>query len=233
MGAGYSFRPRPWPWLAAALACAAGIALGQWQSRRAEEKLALARHLDAALAAPATELTPASSKALVGSHVAARGVFDAAHAVFLDNKIRRGRIGYELVAPLRLDGGAYVLVDRGWIAAGPTRETLPEPDLPAREVRIDGLAREHLPRALESGPPAGGRLRQNLEVGAYAAETGLPLLPFVVEEHRGPGDALVRDWPRPDAGADRNQAYALQWYSLAALAVALAAVFSFKREEPR
>jgi len=185
------------------------------------------------LASPALEVSPGSSTELIGRHVAARGVFDAAHAVFLDNKLRHGRVGYELVAPLRLAASAYVLVNRGWLAAGPTRAALPEPNLPAGEVRIEGLALERLPHALESGPPAPGKLRQNLDIGAFAAETGLPLLPFVIEERRGPGDALVRDWPRPDAGADRNQAYALQWYSLAALAVVLAAVFSFKREEPR
>jgi len=205
--------------------------LGQWQSRRAAEKLALGRQLDAMLQAPAVELGPKSPRDLAGRHVAARGVFDASHAVFLDNKIRRGRVGYELVAPLRLEGGAYVLVDRGWLAAGPTRATLPEPPLPAREVRIDGVALERLPHALASGPAAGGELRQNLDVAAYAAETGLPLLPFVIEEHTGPGSALVRDWPRPDAGAERNQAYALQWYSLAALAIVLAAVLSFKKRE--
>jgi surfeit locus 1 family protein len=232
MSAGYSFHPRLWPWLAAALACAAGIALGQWQSRRALEKLALARQFDAMLEAPAIELSPASGKDVVGRRVAARGVLDAAHAVFLDNKIRQGRVGYEVVVPLALGGHASVLVNLGWIAAGPTREALPDPRLPAGEVRVDGLALERLPHALESGAPSAGKVRQNLDAGAYAAETGLALLPFVIQARHGPGDALARDWPRPDVGADRNQAYALQWYSLAALAVVLAAVFSFKRDQP-
>ena len=40
MLAGYSFRPRLWA--LALAACAAGIALGNWQSRRADEKRALA-----------------------------------------------------------------------------------------------------------------------------------------------------------------------------------------------
>lgn len=185
------------------------------------------------LQAPAIEISSASSKDVVGKHIAARGIFDPRRAVFLDNKIRNGRAGYEVVAPLKLaQGDAYVLVNRGWIAAGPTRETLPEPNLPLREVRIDGLALGRLPHALQAGPQPAGRLRQNLDVAEYAAETALPLLPFVIEEHGGPGDALARDWPRPDAGADRNEAYALQWYSLAALALVLAAVFSFKRDQP-
>ena len=40
MVAGYSFRPRLWVVAAAALGCAAGIALAQWQAGRAEEKRA-------------------------------------------------------------------------------------------------------------------------------------------------------------------------------------------------
>ena len=43
------------------------------------------------------------------------------------------------------------------------------------------------------------------------------------------GDGLLREWPRPDAGIERHESYALQWYSLAALAVILAAVLSFRR----
>ena len=36
----------------------------------------------------------------------------------------------------------------------------------------------------------------------------------------------------PDAGIEKHQAYSLQWYSLAALAVVLGLVFSFRKREP-
>jgi surfeit locus 1 family protein len=43
--------------------------------------------------------------------------------VLLDYKIHRGRLGYYVVTPLRIEGSAmHVLVNRGWVAAGARRE---------------------------------------------------------------------------------------------------------------
>jgi surfeit locus 1 family protein len=162
--------------------------------------------------------------------VAARGRFIAEHTVLLDNKLRRGRAGYEVLTPLRLTGSdAHVLVNRGWVAAGASRDVLPGIRTPAAEQRIEGIALERLPHALQAGAAAGGKVRQNLDLGAFAAETGLRLESVVIEQHSEVDDGLLRDWPRPDLGIERHESYALQWYSFAALAIALLAVLSLRR----
>ena len=231
MARGYSFRPRLWHWLLAGAACAAGIALGNWQGRRAEEKRALGERFEQALHAPALELAwPGNKEDVLGRRIAVRGTFEAERTVFLDNKILNGRVGYEVVTPLKLSTApAHVLVDRGWAPAGASRAQLPAVATPQGEVRIEGLAQERFAHALQGGPASGGKVRQNLDVDAFAKESGLALVPLVLEELSGPADGLVRERPRPDTGVDVHRAYALQWYSLAALAVVLAAVFSFKR----
>jgi surfeit locus 1 family protein len=208
MLAGYSFRPRVWALVLAAAACAAGIALGNWQAGRAAEKRAAAAELDR-------------------KRVSLRGVFRPEHTVFLDNKIRDRRVGYEVVTPLRLDG-EHVLINRGWIEAARTRETLPAVSTPPGDVRIEGVALERFPRVLilESK----GKVRQSLDIEAFARETGLRLQPRVIEQHSPAEDGLLRDWPRPDAGAEKNAAYSFQWYSLAALAVVIALVLSFRKD---
>jgi surfeit locus 1 family protein len=206
MPAGYSFRPRAWSLALALAACAAGIALGNWQSRRAEEKRALGARLE---------------------QVSVHGEFVAGRSVLLDNKTRRGRVGYEVVTPLKLKDSMHVLVNRGWIA----RERISELRTPAGEVRIEGIALERLPHALELERNTGGKIRQNLDLAEFARETGLALQPVVIEQHGGPADGLLREWPRPDAGSEKHAAYALQWYSLAALAVALAVVLAFRKNE--
>jgi surfeit locus 1 family protein len=218
----------------AAAACAAGIALGNWQARRADEKRALGAQLAQAMRAPAVELSSsiADARSLVLQRVAVRGRFAAEYTVFLDNKLRRGRAGYEVVTPLRLDG-THVLVNRGWVAAGRSRESLPEVPVPGGVVRVEGLALAHLPRVLAAGGPSGGKVRQNLETEAFATETGLRLLPIVIEQHSPAADRLLREWPRPDAGIDKHETYAFQWYSLAALAVVLLVVFSVRRAGTR
>ena len=172
---------------------------------------------------------PVDAATLVRQHVAARGEFVSEHTVLLDNKLRNGRPGYEVVTPLRIGRSAWhVLVSRGWVAAPAYRETLPEVRTPAGEVTVDGIALDRIPHALAAGVSA-GRVRQNLDIGAFAAETGLDLQPIVLEQHSDTGDGLVREWPRPDLGIERNESYSLQWYSFAALAIVLAVALSFRR----
>jgi len=206
MLAGYSFRPRAWSLALALAACAAGIALGNWQSRRAEEKRALGARLE---------------------QVSVQGEFVAGRTVLLDNKTRRGRVGYEVVTPLKLKDSMHVLVNRGWIE----RERISELRTPKGEVQVEGIALEGFPRILKLETNAKDRVRQTLDIGDYARETGLALQPRVIEQHGGPVDGLLREWPRPDAGIEKHAAYALQWYALAALAVVLAVVLSFRKNE--
>ena len=95
-------------------------------------------------------------------------------------------------------------------------------------MRVEGLALARIPHALELGPDAPGKVRQNIDLPAFEKETGLPLQPIVIEQHSAPPDGLLREWPRPTS-ASRSTSYALQWYSLAGLAVVLFAVLSFRR----
>src|SRR6185503_4537436 len=150
MLSGYSFRPRAWAFAAAAAACAAGIALGNWQAGRASEKRALGAQLERAFNSPPLEIGSqiVSPESVVFRNVAAKGRFVDERTVYLDNKLRRGRPGYEVVTPLRLNG-VHVLVNRGWVEAGRTRETLPQVPVPGGEIRVEGLALARLPHVLE------------------------------------------------------------------------------------
>ena len=209
MASGYSFRPRAWALALAAASCAAFIALGNWQARRADEKRSLAAQIEK-------------------KRVAVSGTFLPEYTVFLDNKIRNHRAGYEVLMPLRVDGES-VVVNRGWIEAGRTRDALPEVRTPAGQVRVEGLALERLPRVLNLDRQASGKVRQSLDIGAFAAQTGLRLRPYFLEQHSAADDGLVRDWPRPDAGVAMHESYSLQWYAFAALTVILLLALSFRR----
>jgi surfeit locus 1 family protein len=209
MQAGYSFQPRAWVVVLALAAAGAGVALGQWQAGRAEQKRADARQ---------------------AQRMSVTGAFVPGYTVLLDNKLRRGRTGYEVVTPFKLAGSErHVLVNRGWVAAARTRETLPEVRTPSSQLEVEGLVRERFPRVLEIGEQARQRVRQTLDIGAFAQETGLPLEPYYIEQHSPAADGLDRQWQPPDAGVEKHESYALQWYSLAALAIALGLVFSFRR----
>ena len=214
-----------------AAACVAFVLLGNWQARRAEAKRALGAELERSLKSPPADLsTVIDAGSLIHKRVLARGRFVAERTVLLDNKLRRGRPGYEVVTPLALAGSErHVLVNRGWIAAPASRETLPDVRTPSGELTVVGIALERLPHALQPGAAPTGKLRQNLDIGAFAAETGLRLQPLVIEQHSDTGDGLAREWPRPDFGIERHESYALQWYLFAGLAIVLLAVLSIRR----
>jgi surfeit locus 1 family protein len=208
MAAGYSFRPRLWALALAAAACAAGIALGNWQARRADEKRALVANVQ---------------------RIAVYGEFLPERSVLLDNKIRRGHAGYEVVTPLRLADGIHVLVNRGWIQAPPRREQLPEVATPRGRVRVEGVLLNRLPQPLKLAEKTRGKVRQSLQLKEFAVETGLTLQAFVIEQHSTLDDGLLREWPRAEAAIEKHASYSLQWYSLAALAVVLVIVLSFRK----
>lgn len=211
MTGGLRFRPPWWACALAAAGCVAGVLLGNWQTGRAAEKRALA-----AAQQPET----------------LRGELLEKYTLFLDNRTHRGVAGYYVLQPLRLRDGRQVLVNRGWVQAAATRAQLPAVRTPAGEVALQGLRAGHLPRAFElAGAKREGRVWQNASVDEVAAWSGLRLEPWVLEQHAGPDDGLVRDWPRADADVAMHESYALQWYSLAALSVVLLVALNLKREK--
>jgi cytochrome oxidase assembly protein ShyY1 len=46
-----------------------------------------------------------------------------------------------------------------------------------------------------------------------------------------PTDALVRDWPASDLGAQQNFSYMIQWYSFAAVAAGLWLALNWRLRE--
>jgi surfeit locus 1 family protein len=218
--------------LGAAAFIALTIALGGWQTRRAEEKLEAGRRVDEAARGPV--LSVPASRVDVASferrRVVARGTFIARDTFFLDNKIMHGVAGYQILTPLRPErGGVHVLVNRGWIGAG-DRSRLPIVFTPEGPQAIEGEAVVPSSRFLELAPEQGtGPLRQNLVLAREEKRLGLVMQPFVIQQTSDARDGLVREWERPDTGVDRHRSYALQWYSFAALAAVLYVVLGFKR----
>ncbi len=233
----HRFRPTPLLTVAMVAASSLAIALGNWQRHRADEKSAAAALASAAAREAPIDLARATNDAAEALYRTVRGSgeYDAAHGVLIDNRIYRGRPGYEVVTPLKLaPGDRYVLVDRGWVAQGPTRERLPAVQTPAGAVEIVGRAIVPSKRYLELKADTETRtLRQNLDIERLAASSGLSLLPFVVEQADPvvPPDGLVREWPQPDFGIERHLTYMVQWYSLAALAVVLWLALNWRRRE--
>jgi len=225
--------------LVAALATAAGTArLGLWQLDRAAEKQALhdARQRQRALPPlNAAELArrPDEVPAQLHRSVDLQGTWLAAHTVYLENRQMNGRPGFFAVTPLRLGDGSAVLVERGWVPRDlldRTRVAAPAP--PAGAVQVQGRIAPGPGRLYEFAGAASGPIRQNLDIAAFARETGLPLRPLSVVQEDGTvpaADGLLRQWTAPAAGVQKHYGYAFQWFALSALIIGLYAWFQLPR----
>jgi len=234
----------PFALAAAAAAIVLTVSLGNWQLRRADEKLALQAAWDRAEQAapvPVSGIDVASVAERLPLRVRLRGHFLFASEIWLDNRQMDGLAGLVLITPLRLADGAVVLVNRGFARRDPRdRMRLPAVARPDGEVMVEGLAVAHPARVLQLGedaPPGSGPVVwQNLDYDAFERASGLAVARWVVQQTAGADDGLLRNWPRLAAGVERHHGYALQWFSLAALIAALAAFFglrSLRRRSPR
>jgi surfeit locus 1 family protein len=214
------FRPSLWPTLAAAAGIALTLALGNWQLGRGNDKAALAERIksasrDALIAMPSAEIKPDD---VAWRRVEVRGRFEPKYAVFIDNRVLHGVVGYHIVMPLRIgDSERYVLVNRGWVAGTNARSELPQIATPSRMVTVVGLATVPSKRFLElSTQVAEGNVWQNLVLERYRAAVPIEIQPVVIQQENDLDDGLKREWTPPDLGINTHYGYAFQWFALAA-----------------
>jgi len=228
-----TFKARLVPTLAAAAGVLVTALLGNWQLNRAADKAQLQLRIEQASGHPLLHIGPAPVNPMDVTYflVEASGEFKSDGTVYVDNRVRKGVAGYEVVTPLQIDASAsYVLVKRGWIEAGPDRNNLPKVTTPAGVVTVEGVALPGNPRLFElSARVQSGRLWENVTVDRYREAFTLKLQPIMIQQHNDLGDALVREWTRPDAGADRHRAYAVQWFGLCAAIIVIYVVVNVRR----
>ncbi len=217
------FTPGLLPTLAAVALIALTLHLGNWQRGRAEEKRGIQAEWEARAGQPEVVLTPVlpDVAALRFRAASAHGTWNLAGQIFLDNKFQGEAVGYEVVTPLKLDGGeTYVLVNRGWLPRGPNYPAPPEAPAPQAET-VHGALTIPTHKFLElSSATVEGKVWQNLTIERYREAMHLDVLPLVL--NMNPTEAGFKPVSeRPDARAEKSTEYMLTWYSLAATTLIL------------
>ena len=202
--------------------------LGFWQLSRAEKKTALQQAMERQAQLPPLTLAQLESdpSAWVQTHrrVQLQGEWLNDQTVFLDNRAHHGRVGFWLMTPLRVQAGQVVWVQRGWVerdALDPRK--LPQLAPPVHGSPVHGRIAPPLSQIFELGSAqqsAPGSnpspIRANLDPAQMQSLVQDNVLALVVQT--GPeGDGLRRDWFQVGVSADKNRAYAFQWFALSAL----------------
>ncbi len=225
-------------WLLLAVLVSVGFAgLGTWQLGRARWK---SEYLDAharALDERAVGFALAATDARLPRRVAGAGRYDDSVTVLLDQRIRDGRLGIDVLTLFRpADGAAPVLVDRGWRPLPGDRTVTPVE--PAGDASTDvagllvtppssGLALGALAFERGTAPP----LWPRLELAPLEAALGERLQPAVLLLDDAAPHGYERAWrPLPNTlPPERHRGYALQWFALSATVLVVAALLVFRK----
>ncbi|HEU5084607.1 MAG TPA: SURF1 family protein [Acidimicrobiales bacterium] len=153
--------------------------------------------------------------------VSAEGTYGE-DVLLVDNRSKDGLPGAWVLAPLQLDDGSVLVVNRGFQFNDSASGAIDPPPPPAGTVAVEGYVAVWEGgscgvRTDDSGAPVGmACLREDTAEAVFGAD----VLPVVVQAQRSdPADADVLDpVPLPELGAGPHRSYAVQWFTFATLA---------------
>lgn len=226
-------------WLLLAAGLALFISAGRWQHGKAADKERAQQAWQLASTQPARAWTAHDLESAEGyDRVRLRGEW-LPQRYMLDNQVAEGRVGVEVYAPLRPEGGGLVLVSLGWMPYVDARRTPPSlPMLPGGQVELVGALTPPTAHGLRLGRTwaqvAGyPKLMPYFALDEVAADLNSPLAPRVLRAEAVPGSGLVQSWhPVSSMPPARHRAYAWQWWSLAIAIVIVFLVVHRQRRSP-
>lgn len=213
------------------------VSLARWQLRRADEKQALYDAFAAGTGSTIT-VTGATAPQPRYQHIEAHGHYDADRQVLIDNMVSaEGRAGYYVLTPFALEGGGWLMVNRGWIPVGPSRKIKPDVAVGTDERQVRGRA-DHLPvpgihmgtaAPLSAPYPALANFPTSADLSAlYGIKDFSPATQVLLLD-KGEADGYLRAWAPPGISPMRHLAYAVQWFGLALALIVIYVVTNLKR----
>jgi surfeit locus 1 family protein len=217
------FAPHPLLTLLTLALLALLISLGRWQLRRADEKRVL--YDSFASGSDATRPIEASTPPLPRyQHLEAAGHYDESRQILIDNMVESEQAGYFVITPFELQGGGWILVNRGWVPVGASRAVRPDIPVNAQARTLHGRA-DNLPspgiqlgtRAVLAPPyPVVASFPTHEEIAALLKESRWTRAADLILLDPGEPDGYVRRWSPPGFPPMRHIGYAVQWFGLAA-----------------
>lgn len=242
------------------------LLLGRWQLQRAAEKISLATAATQALSAAPLELKEllaatgnqaltvisvqrnADEKSAASAEAAAKasinykrvtvtGTLLVKRQFLWDNRVHKGQAGFEVIVPVQLTGtDSVVLLNRGWVPVGASRDKLPDVSLnDAAAISIEGLLTEPS-RGFAGGPAlvvndstsdtddSWPKLLQYFDYHAISGSLGSPVVAGLVQNiaedavsanSLPPADFLkTNNWQAVANGPEKHYGYAFQWFGM-------------------
>lgn len=207
------------------------VYLAFWQVSRSDEKQRLLetynqRGIDEPIAL--TGLSTSADQLYV--RVKITGGYDNRSPLLLDNRVRRGRPGYEVISPFQTIEGQWLLVNRGWVEAGLDRRVLPEIIDVTGQVVLIGYLYQSPGKQVMLGEDnwavgAGSKVIQNAAPDKVSEKLEKVFYDYHLRLEADSPGAYETGWMIVNVLPARHTGYAVQWSALA-LALIILSIFA-------
>jgi surfeit locus 1 family protein len=213
------------------------IALGLWQLEREHEKLVAEKVYETRSANEPTDVSSIdwTNPDLNWIAIRATGFFDNTRQLLLDNRILNSVVGYEVISPFYTDD-RVLLVNRGWIAQGPSRQSLPELGLTEEQITITGHI--YVPDgelmilgAEEAVTDRWPKVIQSVDIQVLSSVMDEAFQPHIVRLDENSTAVLQTNWTAINMRPEVHRAYAVQWFVMASVLMFLYLFFSIRKLE--
>ncbi len=230
----YRFTPPIWACLLAAGAMTIFLSLSYWQLERAHEK----QHILSAIAS-GMQHSPAPWQDNAPLPQAYQPIRITGHFLpdlfLLDNQFNHHQIGFQVLSPFvlkshdktaRPSAKKIILIDRGWVAADPTRQQLPVIATPQQTLTLHGYAYYPTKKLWRIGPDFEIKAAQitvieHLDLSLVGNFLHKSLNPFIIRMAEDIPYGYQRNWIAISMPPERHLGYALQWLTMALITVVL------------
>ncbi len=214
------------------------VTLGQWQYEKGEyisnqqDKINERRYLSPV----SMEELPHEQEDRIFVPVIVSGTFDTEHHFYFDNRIVNGVAGYDIFTPFRMDDGNVILVNRGWLKQGRTRQDLPEFETVSSVVSLKALmdrtpSKDFMLAENVHSNVSWPMVLQYVDTQEISSMLGYDVMPMVLRLDKDADHGFYREIPVLKLDSAKNMGYAFQWYAMmAALLVIYIAVNTKKRQ---
>lgn len=210
------------------------ILLGFWQLERAAYKQTIVDRFEARLNADYLPFTKVESWSEIEyRRVILQGHYDSRRTLLLDNQLSRGKAGYHVLTPFELAGGDLVLVNRGWISAGISRQQLPAIKTPKIMDEAEGIVVMPVPEGFRMGEVAlterWPQVIPFIDIASLQPGFDNRLLPIVIWLAAEQDGYYERDWQPVWLAPEKSEAYAVQWFSFAVIGLGLFIILNLRK----
>ncbi len=229
----FEFRPSWLGIIMTALAVTVFTALAVWQLSRADERNLLREQVLSRSQLPVKQYDAAKIDFNKDRYrrFMISGKFHESGQVLLDNVVRHGKPGYSILTPFSTNQGAKVMVDRGWIPAGRSRDQVPDAVIETGQQELLVMLDQ-----FRSAPVIGVEARADkgrwnyMDLDLYNGTTGLNVPAYVLRLSPESNIGYEKAWPEIEDKSGMHIGYAIHWAAFALIALGTFLGLSFKRK---